>query len=252
MKAIRLKLRQNLVNYKFPTSFQLKETYPLPPYSTVIGMIHNACDYSEYKAMQISVQGKYHSKVNDLATRYEFKNGMPFEEGRHQLKVGDYGIAVGVSTIELLTDVELVIHIVPDDQNLLLEIYNAFIKPREFLSLGRREDLIVIEEVKIVEIKSEKIRGENLELNDNYRAYVPVSMIENKSIIIEGEVPEIQYKGTKYKISKNYELINYGTKKSPKIFRQWTKVDVHYVSNIVSLRRKETVIDEDKYMVFLA
>ncbi len=75
MKAIRLKLYQNLVNYKKPTSFQLKETYPLPPYSTVSGMIHYACGFTEYKEMEISIQGKYHSKVNDLYTRYEFGSG---------------------------------------------------------------------------------------------------------------------------------------------------------------------------------
>ena len=96
MKAIRLKIKQNLVNYKFPTSFQLKETYPLPPYSTIIGMVHNACNYLEYKPMTVSVQGKYHSKVNDLATRYEFKSGMNFDATRHQIKVGEYGVSMGI------------------------------------------------------------------------------------------------------------------------------------------------------------
>ena len=252
MKAIRLKLRQNLVNYKFPISFQLKETYPLPPYSTIIGMVHNACNYLEYKPMKVSVQGKYHSKVNDLATRYEFKNGMAFDETRHQLKVGDYGISVGVSTVELLSDVELIIHIVPEDQNLLEEIYSAFLKPREYLSLGRREDLVIIENVKMVEITSEKRREESLQLDSNYRAYVPISMIENRNVLIEGEISEIEYKGTMYKISKDYKLVDFGNKKNPKIFRKWNKIDVHYVSNVVSSRRKEITIDEDKYMVFLA
>lgn len=252
MKAIRLKLKQNLVNYKFPTSFQLKETYPLPPYSTVIGMIHNACDYKEYKPMKISVQGKYHSKVNDLATRYEFKNGMTFDPGRHQIKVGDYGISKGISTVELLSDVELVIHIMPDDENLIEEIYEALKTPREYLSLGRREDLIIIEEVKIVEILKERLRGENIRIEENYSAYVPIQIVEDKKIIVEGENPEIQYKGTMYKITKNYEIINYGNKKAPKLFRKWEKIKVHYVSNIVAARRKEIILDEDKYMVFFA
>ena len=44
MKAIRVKLTQDMVNYRKPTSFQLKETYPLPPPSTVIGMVHYLCD----------------------------------------------------------------------------------------------------------------------------------------------------------------------------------------------------------------
>lgn len=252
MKAIRLKLKQNLVNYKLPTSFQLKETYPLPPYSTIIGMIHNACNYLEYKPMQISVQGKYHSKVNDLATRYEFKNGMTYDSTRHQLKVGDYGISIGVSNVELLSEVELLIHIVPEDQSLVEEIYNAFKTPREYISLGRREDLVVIDEVKVVEILEERVRGENLRINRDYKAYIPVQLIEKKRVLIEGEVDTIEYKGTMYNLTKDYALVNYGTTKSPKVFRKWNKVKVHYVSNVVASRRREITLDEDRYMVFLA
>lgn len=252
MKAIRLKLKQNLVNYKLPTSFQLKETYPLPPYSTIIGMIHNACNYLEYKPMQISVQGKYHSKVNDLATRYEFKNGMTYDSTRHQLKVGDYGISMGVSNVELLSEVELLIHIVPEDQSLVEEIYNAFKIPREYISLGRREDLVVIDEVKVVEILEERVRGENLRINRDYKAYIPVQLIEKKRVLIEGEVDTIEYKGTMYNLTKDYALVNYGTTKSPKVFRKWNKVKVHYVSNVVASRRREITLDEDRYMVFLA
>lgn len=252
MKSIRLKLKQNLVNYKLPTSFQLKETYPLPPYSTIIGMIHNACNYLEYKPMQISVQGKYHSKVNDLATRYEFKNGMTYDSTRHQLKVGDYGISIGVSNVELLSEVELLIHIVPEDQSLVEEIYNAFKTPREYISLGRREDLVVIDEVKVVEILEERVRGENLRINRDYKAYIPVQLIGKKRVLIEGEVDTIEYKGTMYNLTKDYALVNYGTTKSPKVFRKWNKVKVHYVSNVVASRRREITLDEDRYMVFLA
>jgi len=117
MKAIKLKLYQNMVNYKVPTSFQLKESYPLPPYSTVIGMVHSLCDFKEYKPMKISISGSYFSKVNDLYTRYEFKNGNPYEIGRHQLNVNGCGINRGVATAELLVDVNLTIHIIPEDQS---------------------------------------------------------------------------------------------------------------------------------------
>lgn len=252
MKSIRLKLKQNLVNYKLPTSFQLKETYPLPPYSTVIGMVHNTCNYTEYKPMKISVQGKYHSKVNDLATRYEFKNGMTFDATRHQIKVGEYGISRGVSNVELLSDVELVIHIVPEDENLVEEIFNAFKTPHEYISLGRREDLVVVDEVKIVEISEERIKDENLRIDKDYRAYVPVEIIDKKKVFVEGNIDTIQYKGTMYNLTKDYVSVNYGSTKSPKFFRKWNKVKVHYVSNIVASRRRAITIDEDRYMVFLA
>ena len=252
MKSIRLKLKQNLVNYRFPTSFQLRETYPLPPYSTVIGMVHNTCNYTEYKPMKISVQGKYHSKVNDLATRYEFKNGMTFDASRHQIKVGEYGISRGVSNVELLSDVELVIHIVPEDENLIEEIFNAFKAPREYISLGRREDLVVVDEVKIVEISEERIKDENLRIDRDYRAYVPVEIIDKKKVFVEGNIDTIQYKGTMYNLTKDYVSVNYGSAKSPKFFRKWNKIKVHYVSNIVASRRRAITVDEDRYMVFLA
>lgn len=252
MKAIRIKIRQNLPNYKYPTSFQIKESYPLPPYSTVIGMIHNACGYTEYKPMKVSIQGKYHSKTNDYATRYEFKNGAPFEAERHQLKVGDYGVARSVSNVELLSDVELLLHIVPEDENLLDEIYNSLLYPREYLSLGRREDLVVIEEVKIVEIKSERYKEKNLEIPQDYRAYIPLEYLEENKVIIRGEISEVEFKGTIYNLNKNYTLINLGNAKSPKEFRKWEKVKVCYTSRVSLSRRKEVIFDEEKIPVFLA
>ena len=86
MKAIRVIARQTLASYRKPSSMQIKETYPLPPYSTVIGMIHTACGFTEYVDMDISIQGTYHSKVNELYTRYEFKPGY-YEKDRHSIKI---------------------------------------------------------------------------------------------------------------------------------------------------------------------
>src|SRR5699024_4081324 len=98
--------------------------------------------YKEYKEMDLSIQGEYYSKVNDLYTVYEFGN-QKYEGGRHQLKVKDeartVGITRGVATIELLVDVELLIHVRPKDENRMNEIYNALKMPREYPSLGRRE-----------------------------------------------------------------------------------------------------------------
>lgn len=247
-KAIRLKLYQNMVNYKKPTSFQLKETYPLPPYSTVIGMVHSLCDYKEYKEMEVSIQGKYHSKVNDLYTRYEFKNGMKFDPKRHQLEVGEFGIGRGVSTVELLVDVELLIHIIPEDKSLIEEIKSAFLYPREYPSLGRREDIVKIDEVKVVDVFKEESPRYSIRVREDYSAYIPINIIEN--VILKNREQGIDVSGTRYKLNKNYELVNYGTKKSPKIFRNWKKEEVIYGSNISALRRKKVSLDEDNNIIF--
>lgn len=249
MKAIRVKLQQDLVNYKKPTSFQLKETYPLPPYSTVIGMVHNLCDYKEYQPMKVSVQGKYFSKVNDLYTRYEFKNAMTYEEDRHQLKVGNYGISRGIATAELLVDVELLLHIAPEDQSKVEEIYNALANPREYPSLGRREDLAIFNEVKVVNLQEVEL-DRQIELPENYYAYIPYSLMDEDDFILEHSIYDIE-PGTRYRLTKNYELVNYGSGRAPRIFRKWTKVNVIHAS-VTALEEGTATLDDDYYLVFLA
>lgn len=254
MKAIRIKLYQNLVNYKKPTSFQLKETYPLPPYSTISGMIHSACGFynDQYKEMDISVQGKYKSKVNDLYTRYEFA-GANYEEARHNIKVcskeldkkigkevvKEYGITRGVSTAELLVDVNLIIHVRPKDEKLIDVIYDNLINPREYLSLGRREDIIRIDEVEIVDVEKETLtESQTLQ----YDAYIPMDMFKDN---------KIRTNATIYKINKNYE--RYKIKKDTYV-RKWNKILVtHGVMNRNEIASdSELYIDEDGYLVFLA
>lgn len=251
MKAIRIKLYQNLVNYKKPTSFQLKETYPLPPYSTVIGMIHFACGFKEYNDMEISIQGKYHSKVNDLFTRYEFA-GAGYEDDRHNIKMKSkeinkksgiiedkfYGIIRGVSTAELLVDVELIIHIKPKDDNLIDTIYKNLVNPSEYLSLGRREDIVRIDEVKIVDI-IEKESTESTVLQ--YDAYIPINYFGKE---------DFNSKATVYQLNKKYDIVE--IKKGTAI-RQWEKVKViHGVMNRNEITEEVQILkDTDNYLVFL-
>ena len=249
MKAIRVRLRQDMVNYKKPTSFQLKETYPLPPYSTVIGMVHSLCGYTKYQPMQVSVQGKYFSKVNDLYTRYEFKNAMKYEAARHQLQVGEYGVGRGVATAELLVDVELLLHIAPEDQSLVEEIYNAFVQPKEYPSLGRREDLATIDEVKVVNLFQKELERQIPAYKD-YSAYIPYAMIQEEAVNMTHNIQGIAHTGTKYKLTKNYELVNYGSENVPKIFRRWNKVEVVYGS-ATALAEETFMVDEDNMVAFM-
>lgn len=245
-KAIRLRLYQNLVNYKKPTSFQLKETYPLPPYSTVCGLIHSICGFEEYVPMQISIQGKHHSKVNDLYTRYEFA-GAAFEEGRHNVKIKSveddkekyYGAIRGVATAELLVDVELLIHIMPESQELVEVIYNSLLNPKEYISLGRREDIARIDEVKIVEI-NEFTTVDAVPLN--MEAYIPEEKFGSWGL---------KSNATIYTLCKKYDKVS--VKKDIEV-RRWEKVKViHGVMNKNEiLEDTEVDKDEDDYLVFFA
>lgn len=242
MKAVRIKLYQNLVNYRMPTSFQLKETYPLPPYSTVSGMVHRLCAFTEYHPMKISIQGDYYSKVNDLNTRYEFA-GASYEKGRHTIKLHstidnrNYGMMRGITTTELLTDVELLIHLIPETEGDLDVIFQAFKKPQEYLSLGRREDIARIDEIKSVEVE-EQLLDEEYVLENS--AYVPIHLFDDY------DVENL----TIYKVNRYYEKVQ--IKKGVEQ-RKWEQIPVFHATKGKSFHMGSCVLmDEDKHLVFAA
>lgn len=253
MKAVRVILYQDLVNYRHPMSFQLKESYPLPPYSTVIGMVHNLCRYKEYHPMKISIQGKYISKTNDLYTRYEFKSGAKYDKSRHQMEAGGYGISRGISTAELLSQVQLILHIRPEKEEEVEKILNAFQTPWEYPSLGRREDLAVIREVKEVEI-SQRIPRDDLEEEEkeDLYAYIPLRYLEEDLVEGRKTEPGVKARGTKYLLNKRYYLENDAKGKEPKWIRRWERIKVLYTSKIAAKPMKQLWLDEDNYMVFEA
>lgn len=263
MKGVKLVARQDLVNYRKPMSFQIKESYPLPPYSTIIGMVHNLCKYDHYVDMKVSVQGRYISKTNDLYTRYEFKSGAKYEAGRHNVNVDGFGVSRGVSTAELLSQMELIIHIVPDDESKIEEIYEALKNPWEYPSLGRREDLVEFLSVEMVEIEYKKAE-ENSYLEEGYYTFVPLNYIkydgesysvipyDYKDIEIKSNITGAPGRGTKMILNKDYFIENYGNKKNIKNIRLWNKVEVVYTSKVFVNRRDEKLEDNTGEFVFLA
>lgn len=81
MKALRIVLSQNKAHYKKEEVDQNKLTYPLPPFSTVIGALHNACGFKEYKPMDLSVQGNYKSLSKQAYTDHCFLDNTHDDRG---------------------------------------------------------------------------------------------------------------------------------------------------------------------------
>ena len=81
MKAVRLKLRQTSANYRREETIDNKMTYPLPPFSTVIGMLHQACGYHSYHEMDISIQGKYGALKKEVYYDHCFLNSLQNDRG---------------------------------------------------------------------------------------------------------------------------------------------------------------------------
>lgn len=246
LKAIRLKLSQQMPNYRKATSFLVKESYPLPPYSSVIGMIHMACGFEEYHDMKVCIQGKYVSDIMDLATLYNF--GIKYDESRHWNKVlnedGEYdGINRGVRNVHELTDVELVIHILPTNEADFDIILNGLTYPKNYPSLGRHEDLIRMEgepEVVLLEEYNYRTDSEYYDevVSNEYSMYVPVKCIAEKR--------GMKNFATIYEITKEYRI----DKKTN--YREWTKIINAYYTSEYKRLNKNAYKDcgtEQKYLV---
>lgn len=81
MEVLRIILTQNSANYRKEETVINKMTYPLPPFSTIIGALHSACGYKSYHEMDISIQGKYGAMHKEAYTDYCFLNRTEDDRG---------------------------------------------------------------------------------------------------------------------------------------------------------------------------
>jgi len=171
MKILKLKLFQETACYKKPFAFKVAETYPLPPYSTVIGMFHKILQADEYIPMNISVQGEYESIFSNYQNLRMYK-------GKDQ-------VTAMPRNVHQLLGVNLIIHVKADDE-VIDKIYENIINGVETFTLGRNEDIVRIDGIQIlnsvkevnkVHIKqnayipewiSKDIQGINYRLNTKY------------------------------------------------------------------------------------
>lgn len=254
-KAIRLVCRQSMVNYAKPNSHLLKETYPLPPYSTVIGMIHAICgvEPGTYIPMEVSVQGDGSSTSSEIYSRYSFtpnfhKKDRDKETGEQ--KVRGYAVVEnketgkitaiqkGLGYVEVIDEIELVIHIVPKEEKDFETIMNGLGNPVVFPALGRHEDLLDIESFEIVDL--EEVEEAFLKRN----AYIPMETLKN--ILPQASMENVA-PGTVYKIRKRFG-INEKTNR-----REWLEtVRVKHVRKNSSDSYEEVLVDSYGDLVFLA
>lgn len=206
MKAVRVKLYQPFANYRPHYSFQVRHSYPLPPPSAVIGLIHRVLgmksgetyknEGESIKGIDVAILGKYGGIAWDyqwfLSPQENEDNNILFTSSNSPLKgVKFKQIPVKV---QLLTDVELLLYVKIDfnlyeketknevkqklnwknEEEALEHIKKAFLKPAETPYLGRAEDLVIIEDVKIVELEFQEV-----ETLKDYSTWVPLRNEEN-------------------------------------------------------------------------
>lgn len=218
MRALRLDLFQETVCYKKPFVLKISETYPLPPYSTINGMLHKLLDAKEYIPINISIQGSYESIVNNYQTTYFYKKKevttMPMNQ-------------------HMLLNVKLMIHINAQD-DILDKIYERFLNLDEHLSLGRKEDLVRIDDIKFVDVKKYEVDNDSEEDYDNYE----LSQYDIKMPIYVPKAKDYDLSGISYRLN-NYYLNE----------RSWNKIDTLYVESGNQILEGSILLDSNYDLV---
>lgn len=200
MKAVRIKAFQPYAIYSDPLYKAISVSLPLPPPSTVIGFIHAMCGWNEYHDMDVSITGKssgclpesernnmyfggfHFSKISD-DTKKRWKHIIPTDGGY-------VGWTSSPHETNPVIDMELILHIIPCDQDGVEHILSCLSSPPTYPSLGRHEDLLRIDDVSMT-----NVFDENYSVRFSKTAYISVDNEEN-------------YSGTVYSLNKKYNIIN--------------------------------------------
>jgi len=200
MKILRLKIYQPSAHYRFPFTFKRRHTYPIPPYSTVVGFLVNLLgimDQSDklyidgIKKLKISIAGRFKTKT----TEYIWFRNLLKERHKSRFKliknrnIGGHLEHFGGQSpmlIDILNDVYLIIYFFHENSSFLETIYENILNPfnrLEVLHLGRAEDWIVFEDLpKLIEVES--LNYGRYDKDYKYYFWIPESIyqFDNKSI----------------------------------------------------------------------
>lgn len=199
IKVLRIKIYQPQAHYRVPFTYKRRLTYPIPPYSTVLGLVanmlgvknipgqeepcvHENCDciYHKYKRLKISICGKFKAKTTEYTwlrnlSKDAHKGRFHHPESR---TVSGHFEHIGGQLpcyIDTLNDVEILIHLYHQDPSLLDVIRTSFQEPKNKSSvvhLGRSEDLVVVEEISFDEVELRRVNGQF-----DYFFWVPEKML---------------------------------------------------------------------------
>lgn len=206
MKILKLKIYQETACYKKPFATKVAETYPLPPYSTVIGMFHKILQAKpgQYFPMNISIQGDYESIFSNYQNLRMYK--------------GKDKVTSMPRNVHQLLNVNLIIHVEAQDE-IIDKIYYNITNGTQTFTLGRNEDLVRIDDVKILTNIQDV---QEAEIVNN--CYIPKWAANNID-------------GINYRLNSTYQIKDE--------IRQWNKVDVKYVEKDTNKGIYEAKQDED-------
>ena len=169
-KTLLIHCTQPFAQYRNPFTFYYAQTFPLPPKSTIIGMLQNATHryYDEsFWNLNVSVHGGFESVFwnysNLIKGDIVLKNYTLYNQ-RYPLYGAQKTSQRTPVHMQEMYNGHLWIFL-RGEERILNNIKASLLKPKKALSIGRSEDLIFIKNAEFVESKQEKQVEKNLRLS---------------------------------------------------------------------------------------
>lgn len=221
MKLLRLEIYQPQAHYRIPFTYQRRHTYPIPPYSTVIGFLINLLGIFDQRSdyyregilkLKVSIAGKFESKSTEMIW---FRNlsisshNVRFGFTENRFWGGHIEHIGGQSQmwIDILNDVDLIIYLYHYNGNFLEKIRNAILNPQnrlEVLHLGRAEDWIVFKNFPVY-LNEDDIDISNLGKNFKHFFWIPEKIFPYKNFQLDFN----KYEGIQYNLPVFAKIENY-------------------------------------------
>jgi len=228
MKVVKLKIYQNLCNYRREGSFGYVQTYPLPTPSMIKGMAHALLGLNEYKPLKISIQGESDGVVTNIQKVYKFdRDPKSRPQNPYIVMIGNSEKTAthGIMFVDLQINMKLIIHIHFDEENLNKDLVNKI--QEATVVLGRNEDITRVDEVKLVEVRTPTERS----VKSKYPMYVVTDVLIEKT-------------GTAFRLPFYYHKVESFDKN-----RVFNFVDVNYIGKDVTLKKDLVNVDSDNDII---
>lgn len=218
ISALHIQLYQPHAHFRIPFTYQRRHTYPIPPYSTVIGMLVNLLGlfdqqspmYQQLKKIKIGISGGFETKTTE---NIWFRN---LSKKRHidtfgteinRIKNGEVNHPGGqtIMKIDVLENFHCDIHIAHPDSDFLNFLKENIVNPKqrlEVIHLGRAEDWIVLSKPP----KLVKLETHACDANFNRFFWIPENQFASKGMTCSfGEYEGLFYNLPTFAYIEDYE-----------------------------------------------
>jgi len=170
-KTLFIEIFQPFAQYRNPFTFYYAQTYPLPPKSTIIGMLQNATDRfydPEFWNLKVSVHGGFESTFWNYQQLIKGgKEGIILAKYRNKVTLWNQGLPLyseGIKSQRTPVHQQELFNghlfmFVRGDADLIEPIKSSLENPKKVLYLGRSEDVIFLKTKPII-LENEGIESE--------------------------------------------------------------------------------------------